>query len=133
MDVSLNRNPFQPLPTEEWSVPESPDAGVRNTHNGKLQKQSKGGNLRLTGRNYRVIVSISDQDRERLYAYTTDNCNKQKPWHLSLVDCGGLLQHGHHLDWNRYKLHTVPGGNIIQRTKAQCVSKIRITGQDESE
>ena len=85
MDVSLNRNPFQPLPTEEWSVPESPDAGVRNTHNGKLQKQSKGENLRLTGRNYRVIVSISDQDREGLYAYTTDNRNKQKPWHLSLI------------------------------------------------
>lgn len=31
----------------------------------------------MTGSNYRVIVSISDQDREGLYAYTTDNRNKK--------------------------------------------------------
>lgn len=85
----------------------------------------------MTGSNYRVIVSISDQDREGLYAYTTDNRNKKTV--AFIIDCGDLLRHSHHLDWNRYKLHTVPGGNIIQRTKAQCVSKIRITVQDESE
>lgn len=39
----------------------------------------------MTGSNYRVIVSISDQDREGFYEYTTDNRNKQKPWHLSLI------------------------------------------------